>query len=176
MDNIAEIRPTIKYRQPARLFHNRGSGAFELASSPSLETPIAGRAVASGDFANEGWPGLLVADMDGRVRLLKNAGKRDAHWLQLSLRGTRSNWDALGARVILKAGGTRRVDEVRTSRSYLSACDPRIHFGLGAATRVEELEIRWPSGQVTRMKDVSADQVLKVTEEAGGHRPAGGSQ
>lgn len=164
MDNIAQIRPTIPYRQPARLFHNRGGGAFDLASTPSLEVPIAGRAAACADCQNDGQLALLVVDMDGKVRLLKNRAGAGSHWLEVALRGTRSNRDGLGARVLLKLGDERRLAEAVTSRSYLSACDARVHFGLGSSTRVDELEIRWPSGAVTRRKDVPVDQILQVTE------------
>ena len=164
MDNIEQIRPTKHYRQPARLFHNRGGGSFELAASPSLSVPIAGRAVASADYENSGRLGLLVVDMDGKVRLLKNAAKPGGHWLEIAARGAKSNRDALGARVRLTVGSTHRVAEVRSARSYISACDPRVHFGLGGAAQVDEVEIRWPSGAVTRKRNVPADQILEIVE------------
>ena len=89
MDNVQSIRPTIPYRQPARLFHNEGAGRFRLAESATLGMPIAGRAAACGDWENNGTLGLLVMDMDGKVRLLRNAGK-PAHWLEVAPRGTRT--------------------------------------------------------------------------------------
>lgn len=165
MDNIGEIRPTISYRQPARLFRNR-EARFEPVTSANLSVPIAGRAVASGDFANDGTLGLLVVDMDGKVRLLKGTGASANHWLEVKTRGTRSNRDGLGARVVLTVGDQRRIGEVTTSRSYLSTCDPRVHFGLGAATQVDRLEVRWPSGKVSVLKQVPANQVVEVIEGA----------
>lgn len=167
MDNIEAIRPTIPYRQPARLFRNEGNAAFRAVRSPTLAVPIAGRAAACGDFENNGKLGLLVVDMDGKVRLLKNAGNTAAHWLKIDARGTRSNREALGARVTVTAAGRRQTAEVASARSYLSACDRRVHFGLGSAAQAELVEIAWPSGAVTRLKNVAADQILQVTEGKG---------
>lgn len=163
-DNIQQIRPTMQYRQPARLFRNLGQGRFELAASPSLSVPIAGRAVACGDVYNRGMLDLLVVDMDGKVRLLKNAGKPQHHWLEIAVEGRKSHRDALGARVELTVAGQRRVAEVVSARSYLSACDPRVHFGLGSASRVERLEVHWPSGETTVRSDVAVDQLVRITE------------
>lgn len=165
MDNIQQIRPHLLYREPARLFHNRGNGTFQLAESPSLSVPIAGRAVACGDYLNNGTLGLLVVDMDGKVRLLKNAARPGNHWLEVHTTGAKSNRDGLGARVVLQVDGKKRVGEVVSSRSYISACDPRVHFGLGQTGRVDTVEVFWPSGAVTRLKDVPADQILEVTEQ-----------
>ena len=164
MDNIAQIRPTLQYREPARLFHNQGNGTFALARSPSLAVPIAGRAVACADLENKGVLSLLVMDMDGAVRLLRNNTPPGNHWLTVAARGTKSNRDALGARVTITVNGARRIAEICSARGYISACDPRAHFGLGPATRVDAVEVRWPSGAVTRLKDVPADQILQVTE------------
>lgn len=163
MDNIEQIRPTIPYRQPARLFKNQG-GRFQSTASPTLNVPIAGRGVACGDWANDGTLGLLLIDMDGKVRLLRNTGPREHHWLKVKTRGTMSNRDGLGARVTLKFGSEQRVAEVVTSRSYLSACDPRVHIGLGATDHVDRLEVRWPSGKISVRKDVPVDQVIEVVE------------
>jgi len=163
MDNISQIRPTIPYRQPTRLFRNRNA-RFELAPSATLDVPIAGRAVACGDYRNDGTLGLLLMDMDGRVRLLKNEGAPGHHWLEVRTRGRKSNRDGLGARITLGLGSTRRIAEVVSSRSYLSTCDRRVHFGLGSADRVDRLEVRWPSGRVSVLKDVNVDRVVEVLE------------
>ena len=164
MDNIAAIRPTIPSRQPARLFRNQGNATFQATPSETLAVPLAGRAAACGDFENDGGLDLLVVDMDGKVRLLKNARHTANHWLKIDARGTRSNREALGARITITTGTERQTAEVASARSYLSACDRRAHFGLGSATQADKVEIRWPSGAVTHLTDVAADQILQVTE------------
>jgi enediyne biosynthesis protein E4 len=163
-DNVTAIKPTSAYRQPVQLFRNRGGGVFAVVSSPTLAVPIVGRGLACGDYDQDGDLDLLVADSDGAARLLENVAARDRHWLLVQAVGSKSNRDALGARVTLRVGGTVRVDEVRSTRSYASACDPRVHFGLGKESRVDEVEVRWPSGAVTRLNDVPADRVLVVRE------------
>ena len=82
----------------------------------------------------------------------------------LQLKGTRSNRSGIGARVTVTAGGTKQIDEVRSGGSYLSQNDLRLHFGLGAATRVEQIEILWPSGTRQVLKDIEAGRVLPIVE------------
>ena len=100
--------------------------------------------------------------------LLRNeGGHRAGSWLNLKLVGTRSNRNAIGARVILRVGSRRYVDEVRAGGSYLSHSDGRLHFGLGAATHVEEIRIEWPSGTVETLPRQAVNQFLTLREPAG---------
>lgn len=167
MDNIAQVRPGMEYRQPGRLFRNQCDGTFGVVSSPSLAVPIAGRGVACADYDGSGRQSLLVVDMDGRVRLLRNTAGSQHHFLQIRLEGTQSNRGAVGTRVTVTAGGRQQLREAFPNRSYLSVCDERLHFGLGTATRAETVEVRWPSGRTTRLRDVKADQVLHLKESEG---------
>jgi hypothetical protein len=164
MDNIEKIRPTKRYREPARLFRNRHAGSFEPVTSASLSVPIAGRGVACGDPLNDGRVQLLVIDMDGKVRLLRSRAGQGNHWIEIEAQGTQQNRDAIGARVRLTVGSEHRVAEVRRNRSYLSACDPRVHFGLGSATHADEIEVRWPDGQMSRKRGIAADQIVRFEE------------
>ena len=97
--------------------------------------------------------------------LLRNDGGSSAgHWISLRLRGTKSNRNAVGARVELKAGGLTQIDEVHAGDSYISHSDWRLHFGLGSATTVDEITVRWPSGAVEKLTKVKADQVVRIIE------------
>jgi len=164
-DNVAEVLPGRAYRQPATLFRNQANGVYAPVSSPTLAVPIAGRGLACGDYDNDGDQDLLIVDMDGEARLLRNESPRDRHWLQVQVRGNRANRDGLGAVVSVVTDQGRQTTEVRTARSYASICDPRVQFGIGSAARAREVEVRWPGGGVTRRTDVPAGQVLTLAEE-----------
>ncbi len=100
--------------------------------------------------------------------LLRNQGGSQAGlWISLKLTGTKSNRNAVGAKVRLKAGGLIQVDEVHSSDSYLSHSDWRLHFGLGTATTVDEIVIRWPSGTTETLKNIPANRVVKIVESKG---------
>jgi enediyne biosynthesis protein E4 len=156
LDNVEAIDHSLHYLEPPLLALNR-NGRFERAPS-GLSTPIAGRGLALGDLNNDGWMDAVVTQLGGPPLILMNRGGSQ-HWLSLTLRGTRSNRDGLGARVRVN-GQTRYAT---TSGSYCSANDKRLHFGLGAAKTVE-VEIAWPSGVRQTLKDVAADQFLEVSE------------
>jgi hypothetical protein len=100
---------------------------------------------------------------------LRSEIQNQNHWLSVRLEGTRSNRSAIGARVTCVTGNVRQMDEVRSGGSFFSQNDFRLHFGLGSATRVDLLEIRWPGGAVERMRDVEANRIISLKE---GARPA----
>lgn len=167
-DLVQQVDPQNSYPQKSQLFLNSGGGRFRDASAsvgPDFQRPIVGRGLAIGDFDNDGDLDALAADLGGQPVLFRNDGGHEAgNWLMLHLTGTRSNRMAIGARVEITAGGQRQLKELRTDGSYLSAHDPRVHFGLGAAKMVEEIRIRWPSGKRQTLKNVAANQVLEVRE------------
>jgi enediyne biosynthesis protein E4 len=117
-----------------------------------------GRGLACGDLDNDGRLDLLIIAERTPLAYFHNEGP-SGHFVMLQLEGAapRSNRDAIGARVTLTAGGRRQMAERIGGSSYLSANDHRLHFGLGAATRVESVEVRWPSGQVDRYSGLAAD-------------------
>jgi hypothetical protein len=161
--------PESPYRQRNLLYHNSGNGRFEDVTSiagPGLELRRSGRGVAFADFDNDGNLDILINNQNDPPTLLRNAGSPN-HWISIRTVGTKSNRDGIGARVLLEAGGRRQMDEVRSGGSYLSQSDLRVHFGLGPATKIERLEIRWPSGVIDSLEDISADQFLKVQEGKG---------
>jgi hypothetical protein len=153
---VEQIDAALHYLEPPMLAMNRG-GRFERTDSGS-PVPVAGRGAAFGDLNNDGWTDIVMTVLGGKPLVFRNRGG-PAHWLTLSLRGTRSNRDGFGARV--RVNGQSQY--ATSAGSYLSASDKRVHFGLGLATSAS-VEITWPSGVVQKMDDVQADRFLTVVE------------
>ena len=150
-EEITKVQASQKYRQPAQLFWNAGTAGFvpvgpEQAGT-ALFTPIVGRGCAQADLDGDGDDDLLFTQAGGAPLLLRNDRPAGGRWVRLKLVGTRSNRDALGATVQLKAGGKTQWRTVTANRGYLSSSALPITFGLGEATAVESIEIVWPGGQ-----------------------------
>ena len=159
----------VTYAERPLLFHNLRGGKFEeigSCSGPALSRRYVARGAATGDFFNDGKQDLLVSVLDGAPLLLRNT-MRHRHWLQVKTIGVRSNRDGFGALVALKAGGLTQLAEVRANASFESASDPRLHFGLGEATKVDSIEVHWPSGAVDRIGPLPADQEVTIQEGKG---------
>ena len=126
------------------------------------------RGAAFADLNNDGFVDIVVTSLGRRPAILMNSGfKQDAHWIRVHLTGTRSNRDSIGARVkVVTAGGRTLYDWVSPSVGFLSSSMRHLHFGLGAETKIAEIEARWPSGAVARLKDVAVDQILSIIEPA----------
>jgi hypothetical protein len=150
------------------LARNDGKGHFVDVSKRSgkfFQQKFVARGVAYGDFNNEGKMGLLVVTLDGAPHLLRNVGGAKNHWLTVVPKLSNGKSDAIGARVTVKTGKLVQIHDVIPVTGYLSQSDPRPHFGLAKATKADVVEIRWPNGRVTTLKDVRADQFLKVVQE-----------
>jgi len=156
LDNVEAIDQSLHYREPPLLALNR-KGHFERVPS-GVTDPIAGRGLAFGDLNNDGWMDAVITVLGGPPVVLLNRGGQ-AHWLSITLRGSRSNRDGLGARVTVN-GQTRYAT---TAGSYLSASDKRLHFGLGAESKAD-VEIAWPSGVRQKVSDVKVNQFLEIRE------------
>ena len=164
---VESLHIDIHYRDRAILYENLGNGRFRDVSQsagPALLEKHSSRGAAFGDFDNDGAVEVAINNQNEAPSLLKQAMKPPGHWVILKLAGTRSNRSAIGARVKLVAGGHEQYGEVRSGGSYLSQSDLRLHFGLGGATRVERIEIAWPSGVKQVLTDESCDRVLAITE------------
>jgi hypothetical protein len=141
------------------------------SAGEAFSTTYLGRGAAFLDFDNDGKVDVIVANSGDPPLLLHNTGA-GANFLSLKLVGTRSNRDALGARIAVTAGGTSQIREVAAGGSYLSQSDLRAHFGLGSAGRVEKIAIVWPSGAKQVFQDVAVNQFLVATEGASSLAPA----
>jgi hypothetical protein len=148
--------PSLHYLEPPLLALNH-AGRFERGDA-GMSTPVAGRGAAFGDLNNDGWPDVVMSILGGRPVLFRNQGG-SAHWLTIALRGTRSNRDGMGARVMVNG----QTQYATTSGSYLSASDKRVHFGLGEA-KTADGTILWPSGARQSLRDVAANQILELKE------------
>ena len=167
-DNSAEIHgPGVPFRQPLSLFWNDHGRQFVDAvaqQGPAIQRTMVGRGSATADFNNDGRVDLLAVDFEGPVMLLENRTETDQHWLKLDLRGKAPNHFAYGARVVGKSGNQTWLAEVSPASSYLSSSDPRIHWGLGDATSLDSVTIRWPSGAQQTLQNLSADRIVQIVE------------
>jgi hypothetical protein len=125
------------------------------------------RGAAIADFDNDGDLDILVSNNGEAPQLLRNDGGNTNHWLEIFLIGTRSNRDAVGARVQVTAGNLHLYDQRKGGMSYQSAQDPRLHFGLGQQENIDSIEVIWPSGEVTKLGNIRADQIVSVKEGEG---------
>ena len=148
MNNAAHFRPGAADAQRRLLFHNEGGKRFaEVGRQSGFAHEGISRTLAAGDIDNDGNLDLLVTNNGGAVELMRHTGGHGNNGLMLRLVGTRSNRSAIGARVLLTAGGVTQVREVKAGSSYLGQHDLRLHYGIGRAAAIERLEIRWPAGE-----------------------------
>ena len=170
VDNVALYHSEVSYKEPLLMFHNLGGGHFEKVSDslgPDFVHPVAGRGLATADFFNDGAIGMAVNCRGELPELLRNDGGNANHWLEVLLIGTKSNRDGTGAALKLTTESSVLVDQAKGGTSYMSASDPRIHFGLGKRTKIESLVITWPSGQVDRLTSVPVDRIIAIKEGTG---------
>src|SRR6266849_4674709 len=167
MDNV---KGSAAYAQPMLLHRNLRNGTFEEVSKAAglADMPLKSRrGAAFGDIFNNGNMDIVVLNVGEPPSLLLNTNKIANHRVLFRLAGTKSNHAAIGARVTIHAGGMTQFDEVRGGGSYLSQNDLRLHFGLGSATKIDLVEVRWPSGKTESFKDVAADKIYTITEGQG---------
>ena len=172
LDNSMEIeqRP---FLLPIALFHNNRNFTFTdvATQAGALSVPAAHRGAAFGDFNNDGKIDAVVVVLNARAQLFLNRSMNSNHWLTIELTGTASNRDALGTRIKVTAGKQVQFNHATTTVSYNSASDRRVHFGLGAASVADTVELWWPSGARQELTGVKADQLLKVVEPAPAAKP-----
>jgi hypothetical protein len=165
--NVKEYDSAASYAQRNLLFHNTGKEGFvEVGQGAGLLLERVSHGVALADYDEDGDVDIFVSVSDApRCSLWRNEGEEGNHFLSVECVGTRGNRDGIGAQIRVRAGALEQVREVRANCGYLSSSDRRAHFGLGAHQVAEEVEIRWPGGGVQVLRDVAADQFLRVREE-----------
>ncbi len=167
-DNSAEINgPDSPFRQSMSLLSNqKGKQFVDLVTEfgQDVQRAIVGRGSATTDFDNDGRLDLLAVDFEGPVMLLQNRTESTHHWITLGLRGAGYNSFAYGAHVTGKAGERVWTSDVSPASSYLSSSDMRIHWGLGDASSLDSITVRWPSGAKQTLTNVAVDQILQITE------------
>jgi hypothetical protein len=170
VDNVQLYHGEVSYKEPLLMYRNLGKGQFEKVSEslgPDFMRPIVGRGLATADYDNDGGIDIVTNNRGDYPSLLHNDGGNANHWLTVFLIGTKSNRDGIGASLKLTSAGVTQVEQAKGGMSYMSASDPRIHFGLGKRTAIESLEITWPSGQVDRLTSLPVDQIIAVKEGSG---------
>lgn len=154
------------YKQINSLFHNEGNGKFietTAAAGEGFSIPHLGRGAAFLDFDNDGNVDVVVANNDDPTLLLHNSGAGN-HFINFQLVGTKSNRDAMGARIRVRAGGISQMREISGGGSYLSQSDLRANFGLGQKAQADSVEISWPSGERQQFQMLEADRFYVITE------------
>ncbi len=171
-DEISKVQETQTYEQSPQLFWNAGEEyptefvelSPELCGSDFIR-PLVGRGAAYADIDADGDLDIVIATTGQEPRLLRNDQELGHHWLRVDLSGTESNRDAIGAHITVEAGGVSMKRTISPTRSYQSQCERIATFGLGENDTIDRITIRWPNGTTQILEDVSADQVLEVTQE-----------
>lgn len=153
--------------QPNTVFRNVPGGKWSALTEEAGFAAVPAkrhRGSAFGDFNHDGKLDLVVTALSAPAEIWMNDSPGENHWLEIFLQGTRSNRDGIGAKIFISAGGQSQFNHVTTASGYASSSAGPVHFGLGAAKVVDELEIRWPSGTIQRLKNVPADQIVHLKE------------
>ena len=167
---IAGRKIHLTYKEPKVLYRNLGNGRFEDVSAkagPAIKAENLGRGCAFGDFDNDGDVDVIINNLDGPPTLLRNDGGNRNNWIMIKCVGVKSNRSAIGARVRITTGARSQIDEVMSGSSYYSQNDFRLHFGLGSATKVDSVEIAWPSGLKESFKSLASNHLYVIQETKG---------
>jgi len=163
------------YLEPRVLYHNNGNSTFTDISDkagPGITTPTSARGLAVGDLWNDGQLSVVINNIYSKPSLLVNTVRSANHWVAFKTVGTRSNRDGIGTKITVKIGKRTLVDEVRSGSSYISQNDLRVHFGLGAASKLDAVQVRWPSGLVEHFDNLAVDALHTLKEGTGTVIPA----
>jgi enediyne biosynthesis protein E4 len=168
--DAARLGASAGYRQRRLLYHNRRDGTFEEMAAqlgPVLMDDRVSRGLAAGDLDNDGRVDIVINDLDGPPQVLRNETADPGNWLIVRLRGTGANTGAVGAVVKVHAGAGVQQRSILSGSSYLSQEDKRLQFGLGSSMLAELVEVRWPDGTATSVRNVKANQVIELQQAAG---------
>jgi hypothetical protein len=166
-DNVEEYDNSGVYHARNILLMNTGKGKFVNVSDKcgdGLKVKLSSRGAAFGDLDNDGDIDVVIQNSRREPTILRNDSPKGNHWIQIRLRGTKSNRDGVGARVKVTAGGLTQIDEIHSGRGYQSHYGTRLHFGLGKRDRIDRIEVRWIGGSTDVLKNVAANRTLTITE------------
>jgi hypothetical protein len=166
-DNVHQVEADRTYPQPLILYRNERGERFARITKeagPAFEANIVGRGASFGDFDNDGRIDVLVVNDEGAPLLLRNESPARNHWIGIRLVGASSNRDGIAARVEVVGESGRLVKDHQLAGGYISAHDPRMHFGLGDWTSIKEIRVRWPSGKVDSVVSPSLDRYIAIRE------------
>ena len=174
VNRVESLRGTsYPFGQPNLLFHNEGEGKkfrdMSAAAGPAFATSEVSRGAACGDIDNDGAIDIVVTNNNGPVRLLLNQNHylNQNHWLLVRLQATHGDRFGIGAKVELRQRGRKLLRRVHTDSSYLSASDVRVHFGLGADSKIDALVVHWPDGQKEMWDKLQADTIVSIRQGTG---------
>jgi enediyne biosynthesis protein E4 len=154
--------------QKKKMFRNLGGQAFkEISGEAGVDNDKDGRGIAMADFDNDGKLDLFQVNADQPALFYRGATEGGGNWVQFKLTGTKSNRDAIGARITLSAGGLKQIHEIDGGNGYAGQSSKRAHLGIGKAAKIDSVEIRWPSGLVEKVDGVAVNKINNITEGKG---------
>ncbi|MFO1498558.1 MAG: CRTAC1 family protein [Verrucomicrobiota bacterium] len=170
LDNVDQFDDTTSYLQQNILLRNTGQGRFLNVSDrcgDGLASRLSSRGAGFDDLDNDGDIDVVILNSRSGPTILRNDSNHTNHWIQVQLRGTRSNRDGIGAHVYVTAGAITQLDEVHSGRSYQSDFGKRLAFGLGQQSKVDQIEVKWIGGGVDTVRNVAADRLVTIVEGRG---------
>lgn len=170
IDNVDDFDTSTSYSEKNVLLRNTGQGKFKDVSDLSgdgLLPKLSSRGAAFDDLDNDGDLDVVVLNSRSAPTVLRNESAKTNHWLQIRLQGGESNRDGIGARVSVRSGDLKQIDEVHSGRSYQSDFGKRLHFGLGQLEHVDEIRVQWIGGGVDVVTDVAVDRLVTIVEKQG---------
>ena len=170
IDNVEQFDDTTSYCARNILLRNNGQGKFVNVSDQcgdGLLPKLSSRGAAFDDLDNDGYVDVVVLNSRREPTILRNVSSHTNHWIQVQLRGTKTNRDGIGAHVTVKAGDLTQLDEVHSGRSYQSDFGKRLYFGIGQRQKVDQIQVKWIGGGTDVVRDVGVDRLVTIVEGVG---------